>query len=138
MHHPESRRTMSIRTQHLQVSALKSRVRDYPLLSAEQVVARLKGRATMGAEALCQQLAEGGFLLEIAWGGELRYPAFMVAEGEVFEEMPTLLERLGQELEADVEHYLWLTEQHPELEAVPADLLTSREGRLILLAFLQD
>ncbi len=138
MQHTDSRRTVSIRTQHLQVSALKSRVQDYPLLSAEQLVARLKGSATMAAEALCQQLAEGGFLLELAWGEELRYPAFMVMEGEVFDEMPTLLARLGQELDADVEHYLWLTEHHPELDAIPAELLASREGRLILTAFLQD
>ncbi|WP_406664619.1 hypothetical protein [Gallaecimonas sp. GXIMD1310] len=135
MEHQDRRRALSIRTQHLWQRALHQRVHSYPLWCAQQVVEHLNGTATMPPDALCQALAEQGFLLELSWGDELRYPAFMVAEGEIFEQMPTLLSLLNQRLDTEVDRYLWLTQYQPELDATPAELLASREGRLVLLGF---
>ncbi|WKE65145.1 hypothetical protein PVT67_15995 [Gallaecimonas kandeliae] len=138
MEHPDRLRTLHIRTQHLWRDALRERLGQFPLWSADQVVDHLRGVPTMAADTLCQQLAEQGFLLELIWGDELRYPAFMVAGGEVFEEMPRLLTLINTHLDNEMDRYLWLTQYQLELNAVPAELLGSREGRLLLMAFLTE
>lgn len=138
MEHPDRLRTLRIRTQHLWREALKERLDHYPLWSADEVVDHLRGVPTMAADTLCQQLAEQGFLLELTWGTDSRYPAFMVAGGEVFEEMPRLISLINAHLDNEVDRYLWLTQHQAELNAVPAELLSSREGRLLLMAFLTD
>lgn len=138
MEHRDRLRTLRIRTQHLWRDALKERLGTFPLWDANEVVDHLKGVPTMAADTLCQQLAEQGFLLELIWGDELRYPAFMVAGGEVFEEMPKLISLINQRLDNELDRYLWLTQYQMELNSVPAELLSSREGRLLLMAFLSE
>ncbi|WP_115717275.1 hypothetical protein [Gallaecimonas mangrovi] len=138
MGHLDRLRTLRIRTQHLWRDALKERLLHFPLWEANEVVDHLRGVPTMSADTLCQQLAEEGFLLELTWGEELRYPAFMVAGGEVFEEMPKLISLINQRLDNEMDRYLWLTQYQMELNAVPAELLASREGRLLLMAFLTE